>query len=114
MSAQNTGRGWVLNGDFSMAGNAQTDGFSLISPLQPAGESGGWVVLRSEEDGLHVLPNSISPKIQQASTARIKVQNVFFREDEWLGDMTLLNAVSPVRNALGVIYEALLNQVEPL
>lgn len=115
LRADNTGRGWRLNGGFSLVGNAQADGFSLICPLKPEGEPGGWVVLRSEEDGVHLEPNRLlGPDHDKAQTAHLQVQNVFFREDEWLGDMALSEAVNPVCTALGVIYESLLNKMAPI
>jgi hypothetical protein len=49
------------------------------------------------------------PELLETATARIRVENTWFREDEWLGDASHCYRVSPVAQALGVIYHALLS-----
>lgn len=113
LQAQDTGRGWQLSGQGLQAVNAPPQGFSFVAPVQ-MGPTAGWCLLRSEEDGfdVHAATGSASPSPSRAWTARIDVRQVFFREDEWLGDSTLERAVHPVRMALGRVAEHLQQHVE--
>lgn len=106
LQAHDTGRGWQLSGQGLQAMNAAPHGFSFVAPVQ-MGPTAGWCLLRSEEDGfdVHSTPS-------RAWTARIDVRQVFFREDEWLGDSALEQAVHPVRMALGRVGEHLQQHVE--
>lgn len=111
LQAQDTGRGWQLSGQGLQAVNAPPQGFSFVAPVQ-MGPSAGWCLLRSEEDGFDVHTSSASPSPSRAWAARMDLRQVFFREDEWLGDSTLERAVHPVRMALGRVAEHLQQHVE--
>lgn len=110
LQAHDTGRGWQLSGQGLQAVNAPPQGFSFIAPVQ-MGVASGWCLLRSEEDGFDVRTASGPAAPSGAWTARIDLRQVFFREDEWLGDSTLEAAVHPVRLALGRVAEHLQRQV---
>lgn len=110
LQAHDTGRGWQLSGQGLQAVNAPAQGFSFVAPVQ-MGAASGWCLLRSEEDGFDVRSASGSAAPSGAWTARIDLCQVFFREDEWLGDSTLDAAVHPVRLALGRVAEHLQRQV---
>ena len=111
LQAHDTGRGWQLSGQGLQAVNAPPQGFSFVAPVQ-MGPTAGWCLLRSEEDGFDVHTASGSATPSRAWTARIDLRQVFFREDEWLGDSALEQAVHPVRMALGCVAEHLQQQVE--
>lgn len=111
LQARDAGRGWRLQGSFATTANAQPEGFTLVAPVQLGVGQAGWAALRSEEDGLQVEHARLFPELLETATARIRVENTWFREDEWLGDASLLLRVSPVAQALGVIYHALLEHV---
>lgn len=75
---------------------------SPISPLRRVVDSGrGWVLLRSEEDGLsvHPMPEAHSNGNEPAH-ASLRLNRVFFREDEWLGDHDMAQRLAPVAEAL--------------
>jgi len=105
--AQDAGRGMRLSGLVHSVANAQADGFSLIVPVQMQGAT-GWAVLQSEEDGVHTEPGNLLPHLKDTCPARVRVDNAFFRADEWLGDSLLLHKTEPVRLALGVLYQSLI------
>lgn len=111
LQAHDTGRGWQLSGQGLQAVNAPSQGFSFVAPVE-MGPTAGWCLLRSEEDGfdVHAAIGPAAPS--RAWTARIELRQVFFREDEWLGDSTLEQAVHPVRMALGRVAEHLQQHVE--
>jgi len=111
LQAHDTGRGWQLSGQGLQAVNAPPQGFSFVAPVQ-MGPTAGWCLLRSEEDGFDVHAASGPAAPSRAWTARIELRQVFFREDEWLGDSTLERAVHPVRMALGRVAEHLQQHVE--
>lgn len=111
LQAHDTGRGWQLSGQNLQVVNAAPQGFSFVAPVQ-MGSTAGWCLLRSEEDGFDVQTGTAKPPSTRACTARIDLRQVFFREDEWLGDHTLERAVHPVRLALGQVALHLQQQVE--
>lgn len=93
---EDTGRGWLLNGRFEGVPNLPWEGFSLVAPVC-LGASEGWVLLRSEENGLSVHPATEQPHPDQAT---LRLRNVYFREDEWLGDADLSERIVPLAIAL--------------
>lgn len=95
LTAEDTGRGWLLSGVFHGVPNLPWEGFSLVAPVRLGDGNAGWVLLRSEEDGLSVLPPP--PGHAQASLC---LNRVFFREDEWLGAHGLADLLAPVAEAL--------------
>jgi alkylation response protein AidB-like acyl-CoA dehydrogenase len=97
LRGNDTGRGWLLNGQFDGMTNLPWEGFSLVAPVC-LGPSDGWVFLRSEEDGLSVRPGGGHHSPEQAT---LELANVYFREDEWLGDADLPERFVPVAFALG-------------
>jgi hypothetical protein len=95
LTAEDTGRGWLLSGQLHGVPNLPWEGFSLVAPVRLGDGNAGWVLLRSEEDGLSVLPASAGH-----AQASIHLNRVFFREDEWLGDSDLATLLTPVAEAL--------------
>lgn len=120
LTAQDGVCGMRLSGWVQSIANAQTDGVSLIVPVHmPAATPGaagpsGWVVLPSEEDGVHLEPGTLLPHLHNTCPARVRVEQAFFRADEWLGDSHLLQQTEPVRLALGVLYQSLIAAPEML
>lgn len=117
LTAQDGARGLRLSGWVQSVANAQADGVSLIVPVHlPATtpDSVGWAVLQSEEDGVHLEPGTLLPHLHNTCPARVRVHQVFFRADEWLGDSHLLQQTEPVRLALGVLYQSLIAAPEML
>lgn len=110
LSAHDTGRGWQLSAPRLQAFNTAVDGFSFVAPVQLDGQQ-GWCCLRSEEDGFDVLPAQAQPPAHvhahtapapaEAQASAIRLRQVFFREDEWLGEQDLEAALQPVCAALG-------------
>ena len=97
--AHDTGRGWLLQGEIAAVPNLQWAGFSLAAPVHLGEQRGHWVLLRSEENGLSTLPGTAAhwPAAQAAALA---IDQVFFREDEWLGDAGLPVRMAPAAAAL--------------
>lgn len=90
-----TGRGWRLDGVLSGLANLSREGFTVLAPARLAGAT-GWVALRSEEDGLDLLPPHPAQPLPWARAAQlgdVRCRAVFFREDEWLGDEDLAPAL---------------------
>lgn len=115
LTAQEGGRGLRLSGWVQSVANAQADGVSLIVPVHmpastpiPTPGVAGWAVLQSEEDGVHLEPGTLLPHLHNTCPARVRVDQAFFRADEWLGDSPLLQQTEPVRLALGVLYQSLI------
>lgn len=100
-------RGLWLGGQLPSLANAQPQGVSLIVPVHTA-QGSGWALVASEEDGVHLEPASFLPELQHTCPVRVRMDRVFFRPDEWLGDAALLQQTEPTRLALGVLYRALL------
>ena len=125
LTAQEGGRGLRLSGWVQSVANAQADGVSLIVPVHmpastpiptpiPTPGFAGWAVLQSEEDGVHLEPGTLLPHLHNTCPARVRVDQAFFRADEWLGDSRLLQQTEPVRLALGVLYQSLIAAPETL
>lgn len=120
LTAQDGARGLRLSGWVQSVANAQADGVSLIVPVHlpvatpGAAGSSGWAVLASEEDGVHLEPGTLLPHLHNTCPARVRVDQAFFRVDEWLGDSRLLQQTEPVRLALGVLYQSLIAAPETL
>lgn len=98
--AHDTGRGWLLRGELQPVPNLQWAGFSLVAPVRLNGPVDHWVLLRSEEDGLSVLPDTGAHWPANAHAATLRLEHVFFREDEWLCGPDLPQRVGPVAAAL--------------
>lgn len=94
LTGEDTGRGWLLSGQFEHVPNLPWEGFSLLAPVDLGGAE-GWVFLRSEEDGLSVHPNPDAPGL-----ATLRLHRVYFREDEWLGEADLTDRLAPLALAL--------------
>ena len=101
LSAEDTGRGWLLSGRLHGVPNLPWEGFSLVAPVRLGDGNAGWVLLRSEEDGLsvHATPET-HPHEHESTQVSIHLNRVFFREDEWLGEHDLATLLSPVAEAL--------------
>lgn len=109
--AQEDARGLRLSGMVQSVANAQNDGVSLIMPVHmavPTDGSAGWAVVQSEQDGVHLEPGILLPHLHDTCPARVRVDQAFFRADEWLGDSRLLQQTAPVRLSLGVLYQSLI------
>ena len=104
--AHNTGRGWLLRGQLVSVPNLQWAGFSLIAPVRLQGPVDHWVLLRSEEDGLSIAPDTGTNLPPNALAATLQLEHVFFREDEWLCGPDLPQRVAPVANALAASLPA--------
>ena len=98
--AHDTGRGWLLRGELKPVPNLQWAGFSLIAPMRLNGPVDHWVLLRSEEDGLSVVPDTGAHWPGNALAATLRLEHVFFREDEWLAGPDLPQRLAPVAAAL--------------
>ena len=98
LQARDTGRGWLLRGGIAAVPNQQWAGFSLAAPVR-LGDRLNWVLLRSEENGLSTVPGTVV-HWPAAQAAAIALDNVFFREDEWLGDADLPARLAPLAEAL--------------
>lgn len=98
--AHNTGRGWLLRGQLISVPNLQWAGFSLVAPVRLQGAVGHWVLLRSEEDGLSMVPDTGVSLPSHALAATLQLERVFFREDEWLCGPDLPQRLAPVAKAL--------------
>jgi alkylation response protein AidB-like acyl-CoA dehydrogenase len=95
LTAEDTGRGWLLSGVFHGVPNLPWEGFSLVAPVRLGDGNAGWVLLRSEEDGL-----SVHPAAPGHAHASLHLNRVFFREDEWLGEQHMAQRLAPVAEAL--------------
>ena len=111
LMAKYEGRDMRLRGEIHSIANASANGFTLIVPVQMQSVT-GWAVLRSEEDGVYVEPGNLLPHLKNTCPARVRIENAFFRSDEWLGDSLLLHKTEPARLALGVLYQSLLSAPE--
>lgn len=98
--AHDTGRGWLLRGELQPVPNLQWAGFSLIAPVRLNGPVDHWVLLRSEEDGLSVVPDTGANWPAKALSGTLLLEHVFFREDEWLFGPDLPQRLAPVAAAL--------------
>lgn len=98
--AHDTGRGWLLRGALRPVPNLQWAGFSLIAPVRLNAPLDHWVLLRSEEDGLSVAPDPEAHWPDEAHAGALRLDNVFFREDEWLAGPELPDLLAPVAAVL--------------
>ncbi|MDP3927298.1 MAG: hypothetical protein Q8Q84_28615 [Hydrogenophaga sp.] len=94
---EDTGRGWLLSGRLYGVPNLPWEGFSLVAPVRLGPGNAGWVLLRSEEDGLSLHPEPEAPRFAQSS---LQLNRVFFREDEWLGGPDMADLLAPIGHAL--------------
>lgn len=94
---EDTGRGWLLSGRLHGVPNMPWEGFSLVAPVRLGPGDAGWVLLRSEEDGLSLHPEPEAPRFAQSS---LQLNRVFFREDEWLGGPEMADLLAPIGHAL--------------
>lgn len=85
LNGQAVGNGWQLNGSFNGVANLVWSGFSLVVPAQLEDNSPGWLMLRSEEDGLYASPGEDKAAWRGATMGVVMLKQVFFRRDEWLG-----------------------------
>lgn len=95
---RDTGRGWLLTGKLACVPNWQWIGCSIVAPAQ-LGHAAGWVVLRSEEDGLRTGTCMTATPAFSRSVA-VHCTGVFFREDEWLGGPELAQRLAPLVQVL--------------
>ncbi len=95
LTAEDTGRGWLLSGPLHGVPNLPWEGFSLVAPVRLGDGNAGWVLLRSEEDGL-----TVHPAAPGHAYASLHLNRVFFREDEWLGEQNMRQLLAPVAEAL--------------
>ncbi len=84
-TGQDVGNGWQLNGSFHQVANLVWSGFSLVVPAQLEDNPPGWLMLRSEEDGLYATPGEDKAAWRSATMGLVTLKQVFFRRDEWLG-----------------------------
>jgi len=85
LNGQDVGNGWQLSGSFDGVANLVWSGFSLVVPAQLEGNSPGWLMLRSEEDGLYATPGADKAAWRGATVGIVTLKQVFFRRVEWLG-----------------------------
>jgi hypothetical protein len=97
LTAEDTGRGWLLSGVFHGVPNLPWEGSSLVAPVRLGDGNAGWVLLRSEEDGLCLHPEPEAPRFAQLS---LQLNRVFIREDEWLGGPEMAALLAPIGHAL--------------
>jgi len=105
LTAEDTGRGWLLSGPLHGVPNLPWEGFSLVAPVRLGDGNAGWVLLRSEEDGLSVHPAPEAHENRPAH-ASLRLHRVFFREDEWLGEQSMALLLAPVAEALATCRPA--------
>lgn len=84
-------RGWHLHGRLEQVLNLQWMGFVVLCPVWFEASPGqaprlGWSLLRSEEDGLKVLPEAHRPLGRPTACGSLQLTAVYFREDELLAD----------------------------
>jgi alkylation response protein AidB-like acyl-CoA dehydrogenase len=96
---QKAGNAMRLYGQYPRVPNLQRAGFSVAVPVQ-IGRSAEWVMLRGEEDGLHVGIDQGDPCPLGSRTATLRFDGVFFRMDELLGEASVWERVAPVARAL--------------
>ena len=96
LTSQDTGRGWLLTGLLPDVPNRPWEGFALVAPLRLGDAPAGWALLRSEEDGLSVeAPQAAAARGSSERGSALRMNPVFFREDEWLGGPELRTHLAP-------------------
>lgn len=100
LTGTDTGRGWRLQGVLPCVPNLQWMGFSVVAPLRLGNDAPSWVLLRSEEDGLAAQPGGDEAFPAGGRVAALRLDRVFFREDEWLGGPELTQRLLAVQAAL--------------
>jgi len=101
LTAEDTGRGWLLSGQLHRVPNLPWEGFSLVARVRLCDGNAGWVLLRSEEDGLFIHPAPTGHV-----HASIHLNRVYFREEEWLGEQSMAQLLAPVAQALATCRPA--------
>jgi alkylation response protein AidB-like acyl-CoA dehydrogenase len=96
LDAQDLGSAWLLNGSIERVSNLAWEGFSLLARAQLQPDRPAWVLLRSEEDGL----DRIGSHADHTAATALRLRDVYFRMDEWLGGDELTSRVQPVLDAL--------------
>lgn len=91
VQAQPLERGWHLNGLLDDVPNLQWEGYVVVCPVRFDAQVGqpqrwAWVVLRSEEDGLRHVIDVARPQDVATASGPVRLNNVYFREDELLAD----------------------------
>lgn len=104
LRSRDTGRGWLLQGELILVPNLQWAGFSVIAPVRFDDARPQWVLLRNEEDGLGPMPDSGMGTPAASLTATLRLELVYFREDEWLCGPDLPERVAPVAAALAACW----------
>ena len=100
LTGQDAGNGWQLSGTFDGVANLVWSGFSLVVPAQLEDNPNGWLMLRSEEDGLHATPGEDKAAWRGATQGVVTLKQVFFRRDEWLGNETMTPQLQAAAAAL--------------
>lgn len=80
--------------------NLQWMGFSVVAPLTLDKDGSSWVLLRSEEDGMVAEPADKGAFPAGARVASLRLDQVLFSEDEWLGGPDLPQRLQAVQAAL--------------
>lgn len=89
LEAKTLGLGWQFDGELHGVPNLQWDGFSLLLPVQAAGQVEGVLLVRSEENGLTAHPYEIPALWALVACGDVRFRQTFLRADEWLGDLSL-------------------------
>lgn len=84
--ARDTGRGWLMSGDFPALPNLQHDWFVVSVPVLFEGAARfSLVLLRAEESGIAQCQAAVQDHPAEAGVA-LQLQNVFLREDEIIAE----------------------------
>ncbi|WP_342132668.1 hypothetical protein [Hydrogenophaga sp. OTU3427] len=89
VEAKTQGLGWKFHGQLKDVPNLQWLGYSLLIPVQTAGEVKGVLLVRSEESGVSARPGDGPLRWHVAAHGDVHFNQVFLRADEWLGDPPL-------------------------
>lgn len=94
------GLGWQFQGSLHGVPNLQWGGFSLLLPVQIAGQVEGVLLVRSEENGLTVHPSETPTLWALAALGDVHFHQSFLRADEWLGDLPLWESLTKTNQLL--------------
>lgn len=94
LEAKTMGLGWQFQDQLQGVPNLQWDGFSLLLPVQAAGQVEGLLLVRSEENGLTVRPSETPALWALAACGDVHFHRTFLRADEWLGDLSLWSSLT--------------------